>query len=90
MQNRVREAIARLRSYTDLVPEAAVVLGSGLGAFADSLDKKIIIPTPISPGGPCLRRPAMQEDWFSGIAPESSSPSCRGECTITRAVPWKK
>lgn len=57
MQNRVREAIASLRSYTDLVPEAAVVLGSGLGAFADSLDKKIIIPYADIPGWPVSTAP---------------------------------
>ena len=52
MQKRVSEALDYLRVLTDRVPEAAVVLGSGLGAFADSVDNKIVIPYSDIPGWP--------------------------------------
>ena len=36
---RINQAFGAIRSKTDFEPEAAVVLGSGLGDYADSLDK---------------------------------------------------
>ena len=38
---KIEEAYAAIRGCTDFMPETAVVLGSGLGGYADSL-KKII------------------------------------------------
>ena len=52
MKNRVSATVDCLRAFTDRVPEAAVVLGSGLGAFADSLAGKIVIPYIDIPGWP--------------------------------------
>lgn len=40
----IKEATAYIRSKTDLVPDCAIILGSGLGDFADELEDKIIIP----------------------------------------------
>ena len=39
------EAVAAVRAHTDLVPEVALVLGSGLGALADEVEDAVVIPT---------------------------------------------
>ncbi|MGO4883978.1 MAG: purine-nucleoside phosphorylase [Bryobacteraceae bacterium] len=46
-------AVAFLESRTALRPRVAVVLGSGLGAFADELADRIEIPYAAIPGWPC-------------------------------------
>ena len=42
--NRLKNALDYIRSKTDFVPEVAVVLGSGLGGFADEIDTELIVP----------------------------------------------
>lgn len=44
MQNKVSEGISFLSTLVKNPPAALVVLGSGLGAFADSLENKTVIP----------------------------------------------
>ena len=39
------QAVAAVRAQTDLVPEIALVLGSGLGALADEVEDAVVIPT---------------------------------------------
>jgi purine-nucleoside phosphorylase len=41
----IGEAVAAVRDRTDLVPELALVLGSGLGALADDVEDAVVIPT---------------------------------------------
>ena len=41
----VLEAVAYVRQYTDMQPQMAIILGSGLGPFADTLDDRTVIPT---------------------------------------------
>jgi purine-nucleoside phosphorylase len=48
----IDEAVAAIRSRTDLVPRAAVVLGSGLGGFADRVEEPVTIPYAEIPGWP--------------------------------------
>jgi purine-nucleoside phosphorylase len=58
MQNRVLKALDYVRSRTDgIIPESAVVLGSGLGAFADALEEKTVIPYADIPGWPASTAP---------------------------------
>ncbi len=45
MKEKVNEAVAYIRQFTDIHPQIAIILGSGLGPFADTLDGKIVIPT---------------------------------------------
>ena len=40
---KVKRCVAAIREKTDFVPRAALILGSGLGDFADSLEAKAII-----------------------------------------------
>jgi purine-nucleoside phosphorylase len=41
---RLDEAAARVRARADLRPHLGVVAGSGLGAFADSLEEAVVVP----------------------------------------------
>ena len=45
-------ALAAIRGRTPLVPRAAVVLGSGLGGFADRVEDAVEIPYGEIPGWP--------------------------------------
>ena len=38
MQDHVSEAVTHIRKFTSLEPKAGIILGSGLGSFADTLD----------------------------------------------------
>ncbi len=40
----VNEAVSMINSRIKIQPEIGIILGSGLGDFADTIDKKIIIP----------------------------------------------
>ena len=40
-----RDAVAAVRAHTDLVPDIALVLGSGLGALADDVEDAVVIST---------------------------------------------
>jgi len=48
----IDEAVAAIRSRTSLQPRAAVVLGSGLGGFADRVEDAVAIPYGEIPGWP--------------------------------------
>jgi purine-nucleoside phosphorylase len=48
----MHEAVAYIRGITGREPRVAVVLGSGLGAFADDLDNPVSIPYSDIPGWP--------------------------------------
>ena len=49
---RIDAAYAFIRSRTDLVPEVGLILGSGLGDFADRLEAAVEIPFAQIPGFP--------------------------------------
>lgn len=44
MQQKVNQAVEYIKSKINFVPEIAVVLGSGLGDFAENVENKIIVP----------------------------------------------
>ena len=46
----IEEAVRYVRSRTDLQPRVAVVLGSGLGAFAEELAEAVVVPYGHIPG----------------------------------------
>lgn len=52
MNEQVEQAIAHIRKFTTLQPRAGIILGSGLGAFADTLDQKVKISTADIPNYP--------------------------------------
>jgi purine-nucleoside phosphorylase len=53
--DRVQAAAGAVRSRLDGAPEVAVVLGSGLGAFADAVGRPVEIPYGALPGWPVPR-----------------------------------
>ncbi|HEU0304195.1 MAG TPA: purine-nucleoside phosphorylase [Gaiellaceae bacterium] len=52
MREELDEAVAEIRSRTDVEPSVGVVLGSGLDGFADSLEDAAEIPYDAIPGWP--------------------------------------
>src|SRR5688572_10000070 len=52
---RVEEAAARVRAFCGAVPETAIVLGSGLGGFADTLQDAVGAPYTELPHWPVSR-----------------------------------
>jgi len=54
---RIAALVAAVRAHTDLVPDVAVVLGSGLGGLADGLDDPVAIPFDALPGWPAATAP---------------------------------
>jgi purine-nucleoside phosphorylase len=48
----IAEALEAIRVRTDLAPEVGVVLGSGLGGFADAIEEAVEIPYDEIPGWP--------------------------------------
>lgn len=65
---RVAEAAAFLKARLNPVPEAAIVLGSGLGAFADGLANPTIVAYGDIPGWPQSRVIGHAGKLVSGIA----------------------
>lgn len=45
MNQKVTQALTYIEKFTQLRPQAGIILGSGLGAFAETLDERIKIPT---------------------------------------------
>jgi purine-nucleoside phosphorylase len=52
MRDDLAAAVAAIKARTDLAPEIGVVLGSGLGGFADALEDALEIPYDDIPGWP--------------------------------------
>ena len=48
------------------LPQSAVILGSGLGEFIDSLDKPIVIPYSEIPDYPCSTVSGHKGEWVFG------------------------
>src|SRR5215510_10156993 len=44
LKGRIDEAAAAVRAKSALVPEVGVILGTGLGDFADSLRERVVVP----------------------------------------------
>jgi purine-nucleoside phosphorylase len=54
---RLAALVSAVRARTDLAPEVAIVLGSGLGGLADQLDLPVAIPFSELPGWPAATAP---------------------------------
>lgn len=52
MKKRIEQAVTFIRSKTTHIPQTAIVLGSGLGAFADKITEAVAIPYGDIPGFP--------------------------------------
>lgn len=43
--HKLNEALVFIRKYTPILPKAGIILGSGLGSFADTLESLVKVPT---------------------------------------------
>jgi len=59
----IAEAISLLESRTALRPAIGVVLGSGLGAFADELSDRAVVPYAEIPGWPVSTAVGHRASW---------------------------
>lgn len=60
LHTRLSYALAWIRGKTDLAPAAGLVLGSGLGGFADRLERAVAIPYQEIPSFPVSRVPGHE------------------------------
>ena len=57
LSTRIQNAVAYIRSRTDMTPELGMILGSGLGDFADTLENPVVIPFTDIPDFPAATVP---------------------------------
>lgn len=68
LKARLDAAVAQVREHTDKVPEVALVLGSGLGAFADTLENSDKVPYTAIDGMPMSGVQGHQGNLVLGTA----------------------
>ena len=68
---RLKKALAAVRQKTDFVPEVAVVLGSGLGGFADIIRQVAIVEYKDIPGMPVSTAPGHIGRFVFGYVEET-------------------
>jgi len=68
---RLNIALAAVREKTDFVPEVAVVLGSGLGGFADEISQVAIVDYKDIPGMPVSTAPGHVGRFVFGYVEET-------------------
>jgi len=68
---RLNKALAAVREKTDFVPEVAVVLGSGLGGFADEIRQVAIVDYKDIPGMPVSTAPGHVGRFVFGYVEET-------------------
>jgi purine-nucleoside phosphorylase len=69
LHTRLSYAVAWVHGRTDLVPEAGVVLGSGLAGLADRLERAVVIPYAEIPGFPISKVPGHPARLVVGELP---------------------
>lgn len=52
MEQKLNRYLAKIREITDFIPRVGVVLGSGLGSFAEKVRTETVIPYDVLPGFP--------------------------------------
>ena len=57
LSTRIQNAVDYIRSRTDMTPEIGMILGSGLGDFADTLENRLVIPFTDIPDFPAATVP---------------------------------
>lgn len=57
LSTRIQNAVDHIRACTDAAPELGLILGSGLGDFADTLENRLVIPFSGIPGFPLATVP---------------------------------
>ncbi len=71
---RLSYALAWVRGQTDVAPAVGVILGSGLAAFGDRLERSVSIPYAQIPGFPAVRVPGHPGHLVIGELPAEGGP----------------
>ena len=66
LKERVQQSLQVIQARMDKPPHVAVVLGSGLGGFADQLEHPIVVPTNEIPHYPVSTVPGHSGRWIFG------------------------
>ena len=66
LKEKVHKALQFIRTENVSEPKIAIILGSGLGGFAESLDNTVIIPTKDIPFYPVSTVPGHKGQWIFG------------------------
>jgi purine-nucleoside phosphorylase len=68
MNGRIQEAVAAIRSRMKVSPEIGLILGSGLGAYADQFEESVVIPFEEIPHFPASRVAGHSGNLVLGLA----------------------
>ena len=68
LSTRIQNAVEFIRSRTDAEPEMGLILGSGLGDFADTLDDRLVIPFTDIPDFPAATVPGHTGAFVFGTS----------------------
>jgi purine-nucleoside phosphorylase len=74
LTTRLQYAVAWVRGKTDGQPTAGLILGTGLGGFADRLQETVVIPYAEMPGFPIARVPGHAGKLVVGDLPGPNGP----------------
>jgi purine nucleoside phosphorylase len=84
MINKLHKSVKAIQDLAPgFVPDAALVLGSGLGFLADAVDFAVTIPYANIPGFPVSTAPGHAGRLVLGIL---AGKKCRGGSTTMRAI----
>ena len=84
--DQVREAADAIRGRVPEVPRIAIILGSGLGDFANSLDGAVTMPYGELPHWPASRVIGHAGKLVVGKARGKTIAALAGRCTSTRGT----
>ena len=75
---RIQDCLAAVLAVTDFVPKVAVVLGSGLGGFADRMEIAAAVPYADLPGFPCSTAPGHAGRFVFGMVEKTPVVAMQG------------
>lgn len=78
-----------IREKTDFQPEVALILGSGLGDYAESIDIRAEVSYHDIEGFPVSTVPGHKGRFVFGYVNRFRWSSCRAASIIMRATPWR-
>ena len=90
MLEEIKKTAAFIRSATgDFAPEVGIVLGTGLGDFADRIETRHALDYKDIPGFPVSTVEGHKGRLIFGEAAAASWP-CRDGSTTTKAIRWSR
>lgn len=84
---KLQGCLASIRQKTDFVPKVALILGSGLGDYAEEIEIHQIIPYEEIQGFPVSTVPGHKGRFVLGYVKGVPVSLCGAEFTIMRGIP---